>query len=153
MKHESAMNESESLPTAQGRYALRVVAHLHEGAEELPSDITERLRHARFQALERAQAARRVQRETAGQGLVISGPQLALGGHPAGKSERWWMFWSVLIPALTLVVGLGLIQSFHSESEIVATAEVDAALLADELPLEAYRDSAFVEYLRNPVVE
>ena len=54
---------------------------------------------------------------------------------------------------LTTVRALIIAKAYHSENEIVITAEIDAALLADDLPPEAYRDSAFVEYLRNPVVE
>jgi hypothetical protein len=43
-----------------------------------------------------------------------------------------------------------LIQQRYTEEQISAAAEVDAALLVDELPPQAYSDPGFVEFLRTP---
>ena len=51
---------------------------------------------------------------------------------------------------MLLVLGLVLIQHLHEQAEIHAAAEVDAALLADDLPPEAYGDPGFVVYLNQP---
>lgn len=51
---------------------------------------------------------------------------------------------------MMLVFGLLLIQHLHDQAEIHAAADVDAALLADDLPPEAYGDPGFVEFLRQP---
>jgi hypothetical protein len=48
-----------------------------------------------------------------------------------------------------LLAGLMLIDSRYTRSQIDAAAEVDAAILADDLPPEAYRDQGFVEFLRT----
>jgi hypothetical protein len=54
-----------------------------------------------------------------------------------------------VLPLLLLVLGLMLIQHLHNQAEIHAAAEVDAALLADDLPPEAYSDPGFVVFLKQ----
>ena len=41
-------------------------------------------------------------------------------------------------------------QHLHEQAEIRAAAEIDAALLADDLPPEAYGDPGFGAYLKQP---
>ena len=54
------------------------------------------------------------------------------------------------MPLVTLVVGLVLIDQWHDRAQINAVADVDSALLADDLPPDAYSDPGFVEFLNNP---
>jgi hypothetical protein len=129
----------------QARFALRVAARLHERAERSGADINERLRFAREQALERARAGRSASAQTASS--AEGGPVLALGG---GQGPRWWTRLAALVPLLLLVAGFSLIQHRHSQVQIDAAAEIDAALLSDDLPPTAYSDPGFVEFLRAP---
>ena len=48
-----------------------------------------------------------------------------------------------------LLAGLLLIDRHYTQAQIEAAAEVDAALLADDLPPEAYRDPGFAEFLKG----
>jgi Protein of unknown function (DUF3619) len=41
-----------------------------------------------------------------------------------------------------------MIDRHYTQSQIEAAAEVDAAILADDLPPEAYRDPGFAEFLK-----
>jgi hypothetical protein len=43
------------------------------------------------------------------------------------------------------------IQRLHNDSQISAAAEIDASLLADDLPPSAYSDPGFVEFLKAPL--
>ena len=43
-----------------------------------------------------------------------------------------------------------LIQDWQNRTQISVAAEVDAALLGDDLPLNAYSDAGFVEFLKAP---
>ena len=43
-----------------------------------------------------------------------------------------------------------LIQHWQDRTQISVAAEVDAALLADDLPPKAYSDAGFVEFLKTP---
>jgi hypothetical protein len=164
--------DPEAQAHAQARFALRVCAHLHDSSGALPSDISERLRFARQQALERARQAR-----CAAEGVTITPARtgqtsvaiatLSAGGPGAGHSgarsawatwgdddgdsdSRWWMRLGVVLPALVLILGLIWIQHHHDQNQIAAVAELDAALLTDALPPEAYGDVGFLEFLKDP---
>jgi hypothetical protein len=125
----------------EARLGLRLAARLSERSEQLQPDISERLRFAREKALERARSAR-----TAEQTVVLStGPSAVLGRGPG----LWVRFASVL-PAVALAAGLVLIQYWHTQAQIATAAEIDADLLADDLPPTAYSDAGFVEFLKTP---
>lgn len=52
---------------------------------------------------------------------------------------------------MALVSGLVLIHESTLRARIRAAADIDAALLADDLPPGAYDDPAFVEFLKADV--
>lgn len=134
------------LDALEARLALRMTAQLTERTAELPLDVTERLRFAREQALLRARAARK---ETAAEpAMVVGGTTLSLGRGDGGA--RWWLQLASVLPLIALVAGLVLIQRWHTDSQISAAAEIDASLLADDLPPSAYSDPGFVEFLKTP---
>jgi hypothetical protein len=134
----------------QARFAQRVAAALTEQQTVSPRrDIEERLRVAREQALGRA----RVSTRSAGAPAVVAtgGGTAALGGGGGpGSSEDapWWLRLSSLLPLALLLAGLLMIDRHYTQSQIEAAAEVDAAILADDLPPEAYRDPGFAEFLK-----
>lgn len=133
-----------AIDALQARFALRVTAALTERAAELGPDLTERLRFAREQALERARAARTAPSPSTlgvGRGGVAI---LGLGG------SGWWLKLASVLPALALAAGLFVIQRLQDNAQIATAAEVDAALLADDLPPSAYSDAGFVEFLKTP---
>ena len=144
---EMTRAQRPDLDALQARFALRVASRLSERSQTLSHDLAERLRVAREQAVARARQARRAQAVTAASVPLAAGPQgsLVLGGSPSG-----WQRLASVLPLMLLVLGLVLIQHLHHQAEIRAAAEVDAALLADDLPPEAYDDPGFFVYLRQP---
>lgn len=52
-------------------------------------------------------------------------------------------------PLIVLLVGLVGIYQFEQQERLYETAEMDALVLADELPLSAYADRGFNAYLSN----
>ncbi len=137
----------QEVDTRMARFGLAVAGSLSEQSEDLPHSVTERLRFAREQAMERARASRRVQTAPVAQtasGVVRSGNSLALIGGPG----RWFKLASVL-PLLLLVAGLLLIQHSQWYEQVLAAAEIDTALLSDKLPPSAYSDPGFSEYLSD----
>lgn len=150
------MNRTEPRPYApaarealEARLALRMTARLTEHAAELPQDITERLRFAREQALQRAQAARSTAVQAAPASESNGNGTLALGGGRQGGSG-WWVQLAALVPLIALLAGLVLIQRMHNQNQIAAAAEIDASILADDLPPAAYSDPGFVEFVKKP---
>lgn len=133
-----------TIDTLQTRFALRVAARLTERADELGPDISERLRFAREKALERALAGRTAE-GTVAVGSGRYGTMLL--GRAAGT---WWRKLALVLPALALAGGLVMIQRTQDSSQINAAAEVDEALLSDELPPSAYSDAGFAEFLKTP---
>ena len=137
----------QEVDTRMARFGMAVAGSLSEQSEDLPHSVTERLRFAREQAMERARASRRVQTAPVAQtasGVVRSGNSLALIGGPS----RWFKLASVL-PLLLLVAGLLLIQHSQWYEQVLAAAEIDTALLSDKLPPSAYSDPGFSEYLSD----
>ena len=124
----------------QARLALRLAAGLDEVADSAPHDIEQRLRVAREQALALARARER----RAGEApvSVSAGGDAALGG--------WWMRLASVLPLLLLVGGLVVISQEAVQEQVDAAAEIDAALLADDLPPAAYSDPGFLAFLKNP---
>lgn len=128
--------------TRESRFALRVAACLTEQSEQVTPDVSERLRIGREQALERARQARRLQSAESRSGLTAVGLAILGGG--------WWARLGLVLPLVALVVGLALIQHLQDEEQVNAAADIDAALLADDVPPRAYGDPGFVEFLKSP---
>ncbi len=126
----------------EARIGLRLAARLSEGVDTMDADLSERLRFAREMALERARAVRAAE----------SRPAVAVGASGAVVlgGGGWWIKLGSILPLLALAAGLFLIQYMHSEAQIETAAEIDAELLADDLPPAAYNDAGFVEFLKSP---
>ena len=128
----------------QARFALRVAARLTERSQDLGADVTERLRFAREKALERARATRTAE-SSAPVGVTRAGAAILGRGGPG-----WWLKLASVVPVLALVAGLVLIQRWQDRAQVSVAAEVDAALLSDDLPPKAYSDAGFAEFLKMP---
>jgi hypothetical protein len=140
----SSRTRRVDLDALQTRFALRLTARLSEQADVLPHDIVERLRVAREQAV---QSARRVRLAAPAAATSLQASQ---GSITLGSPTSWWLRFASVTPLVMLVLGLMLIQHLHAQADIHAAAEVDAALLADDLPPEAYGDPGFVAFLKQP---
>jgi hypothetical protein len=62
-----------------------------------------------------------------------------------------WSRVASLLPLIALVAGLALIQNIMDEDRANELAEVDSALLVDDLPPAAYADPGFLQFLKNPI--
>ena len=123
----------------EAQFAHRVRQQLEAGAP-LDARVLAQLRAAREQALarrklERAPALAWARSTAAG---VIGG----FGGF-GGFSVR------LLLPAALLVAGLVAIYSWQREQSAVDIEELDAQLLTDDLPIDAYLDRGFEAWLKK----
>ena len=148
-------NTDESRAEAlQQRFARQVSARLSQGAAELPYDISERLRAARVQAVGkrkvtslRTASSASVQGGSGSATLAMGGTGGNTGGN--GDEETSWLNrLASVVPLLALVAGLLVIQFVQDDNRVNELAEVDAALLTDDLPTAAYTDPGFVEFLK-----
>ena len=155
MKSPNFSAPSAELDARVTRFGLRVAAGLTEQSAALPHDVTERLRFAREQALARAAQARAASatqhaKSPATANVVQVGSTLALGGGPrGGAGNGLWAKLVSALPLLALLAGLILMQQGQINEQIAAAAEVDTALLSDNLPPSAFSDPGFAEFLRD----
>lgn len=139
----AALGPMPNLDVLQARVARRITARLTERADNLPHDIGERLRVARQQAVERARQSRKL--STAPAAHHQGGGTAAMSGPPS-----WWLRLASVVPLALLLVGLFVIQRAYLDQQISAAAEIDEAILTDDLPPQAYSDPGFAEFLKSP---
>ncbi|WP_367846515.1 DUF3619 family protein [Rhodoferax sp. WC2427] len=139
--------QTNPMLSAQDRFARNVTARLSEGSATLPHDISERLRIARMQALaHRKQVVMRSATVVASQGGGTAA--LTFGGQGGNDSPNWWTRFAAALPLVALVAGLLTIYVVQNDLRADELAEVDTALLTDDLPTAAYTDPGFVEFLK-----
>ena len=127
----------------QDRFALRVTARLSDATHELPHDISERLRAARVQAL----AKRKSSAPKTASTITLSGG----AGVMTFGNERFsgWNRFASVATLIALVVGMIAINVIQNENRANEIAEIDTALLMDDLPPLAYADDGFVHFLKQ----
>ncbi|ABE44238.1 DUF3619 family protein [Polaromonas sp. JS666] len=128
----------------QDRFGLKIASYLSSGAADLPYDISERLRAARAQAIFQRKIAKT---ETAGN-VVNAGGAATLTWGSSDDGLNWWSRIASVLPLIALVVGLLVINSIQDDNRAQELAEVDVALLTDELPPDAFADPGFVQFLK-----
>ncbi|APW42411.1 DUF3619 family protein [Rhodoferax saidenbachensis] len=127
----------------QDSLGRNIAARLSASTDNLPHDISERLKAARMQAL----AKRKVVKLQAASSTVVMGngsATLGLGGGFSGF-KAWF---ASVIPLLALVGGLLAIAVFEENSRAQELADVDVELLTGDLPPAAYTDPGFAQFLR-----
>jgi len=127
---------------AQDRFGLRIAARLSDAADDLPYDISERLRAARAQAL----GKRKVSITRTATSVAVSGGAATLTF--GNEYLSWWDRVVAALPLLALVLGLITISIIQNDNRTTELAEIDAALLTDDLPPTAYTDPGFAQFLK-----
>lgn len=127
---------------AAERFSLRVTARLSQGIHALPRDTTERLRAARVRAI----ANRRPAQINNPTFLASSG---MVGALMSGRRRSaWWGRLAATLPLLALCMGLVMIDAIQGDERAKDLAEIDAAILTDDLPPTAYADPGFAHFLK-----
>ncbi|MGI4811943.1 MAG: DUF3619 family protein [Janthinobacterium lividum] len=139
-------------PDNENRFGLKVRQALDEAVAGLDQDTLERLASARRAAIQRKKAAAAPafvytpQLALAG-GAAASGAPLAAGNQANDKRRRRFGRLALLWPVLALVVVLTGVARWEDQQRLADIADIDAAMLSDDLPLNAYLDHGFNAYL------
>jgi hypothetical protein len=129
--------------TRELNFAYKVRHALNESVDALPHSTVEQLASARKIALSRKKQESPLR-------ILVTG-RLAAGHIGSFFSEplSWLAKMGLAVPLVVLIVGLASIYQFEQQRRISDTAEMDAAVLSDELPLSAYLDHGFNAYLAS----
>lgn len=127
----------------QAQFALRLCARLNDDPRPLPHGVAERLQFARQQACRKAP-----------QPMVLvpaRRPRSFWANPMAGLRSDGSLVWKLAsaLPVALLVVGFMGINWWDQEEQTEAAAEVDVALLSDDIPPTAYADQGFAEFLQT----
>ena len=120
-----AMNEHQ--------FGNKVRLILNQGLR-LDASVAERLRAAREQALARQRPE----------------PALAWADNVVGSFGGWGGFsMRLVLPVAFLVAGLAGVYSWQQYQRAAELEEIDAQLLTDDLPIDAYLDRGFQNWLKK----
>ncbi|MDB5732633.1 MAG: hypothetical protein JWQ03_2528 [Variovorax sp.] len=136
------MNHATSSANAafEERFGRQVAERLTTGNRELPHDLGERLRVARMQAVARRKTVP----------VMRTAPVVvASGGAAATLGGGWWGRAGAALSLVALVAGLMTISTLQDNNHAREAAEVDSALLTDDLPPAAFTDPGFAQFLKS----
>ena len=136
MKHlDDQLTQTQADQFGQASAAL-----LRQGAHTIPQNIKDRLYASRMKALSVKKPEKvRIQKQ------VLAGTARNWTSASSGTWDR--LGW--IAPLVVLIFGLIGIAQWQDDSRINDIAEVDAALLSDDVPPDAYADSGFMAFLKN----
>ena len=120
--------------TDEAEFAARIRGALDQGTAELGEKASLRLYEARCDAL-RHQAAP----------VAV----LSLGGVGQLLGEAWHRHHRGILAFLALAIGALGVQIWQNYQQADELAEIDSALLTDEVPPSAYTDPGFLEWLQQ----
>ena len=136
------MNRNKDIlsTTEADQFGLTAASLLRQGTQSLPAGIKDRLYAARLKALsvkkpEKVRVAQHVLANSSGSWFT--------------GSRSFWDNVGWLAPLAVLVFGLIGIAQWQQDSRINDIAELDVALLTDDVPPDAYADSGFLGFLKN----
>lgn len=132
----------------QDEFGLRIAARLNSASLDLPHDISERLRAARTRAVAARLKPHILLQTSTGIAHQNGAALLNFGGD---EGLNLWSRLASWLPLIALVAGLTIIQNFMDDDRANELAEIDSALLMDDLPPDAYADPGFLQFLKNPI--
>ena len=133
------MNERELARIVRGA--------LDESTERLPPRHVHRLAAARAAALAHARSVENFPRTTH---AAVRAAHLREAGSTGTQPPRLlWRLAAVVVPIVLVAAGLFGISVLDTKLRADDLADLDAAMLADEVPIAAYADRGFGVYLRN----
>ncbi len=141
------MNRNQDLlnPTEADQFGQSAAALLRQGSQSLPAGIKDRLYAARLKAL----SVKKPEKVSVQQHVLAS-----TSGNWSSGSRTFWDNVGWVAPLVVLVFGLIGIAQWQQDSRINDIAELDVALLTDDVPPDAYADSGFMGFLKNgPLAE
>ena len=119
-------------------FAKKITTYLDRGTAELKAGTAYKLQVARGQALARLADPMRVARSE----LALAGTGTVGGGTRMRTSTRY------MLAILIVVAALFGYQQWQAYQQLRDIVETDAAILSSDLPIDAYLDRGFQNWLK-----
>jgi len=133
------------------QFAEQIRLALDESTERLPYRVTYRLQSARLAALGRMAETRAAPEESLALSSALGSGALTLGGNPSrGRGPARWGHLAIgMLSALAVAAGLFFISEWSEMDKADEAAEIDMAVLTDDIPISAYADRGFGVFIKN----
>ena len=132
------------MTTQDDDFGRRVSGYLDKGAASMRAGTAYRLQLARQAALERLAAPERVvEPRLAG---AMAGGGRASGGHGLWTSGKLWL--GIAVVALAAFSYQGY-QHWEAQQRLKDLTDTDVAILSSDLPIDAYLDRGFQNWLKH----
>ncbi len=135
------------MTTRDDDFAKKITTYLDRGAADLKAGTAYRLQLARAEALARLADPQRAAE------FRVAGANAGGGSGTAGGDRSFWASGRLWIGiALIAAAGFGYQQwqAYQQQNDI---EETDAAILSSELPIDAYLDRGFQNWLKHASYE
>ena len=113
-------------------FAYKVRHHLNQGTDQFDRKTVDRLFAARQNALAHQ---------------AVAGAQLSLAGAGHIVADLIFPHARTLIAMIGLAIGVAGVSTWNEFEKAAENEEIDSALLADDLPINAYLDKGFQAWL------
>ena len=125
------------------RYGYRIRQALNHGLPDISPAASRRLEAARHMALSRQkQPSPALASAAYGQNSTL---RLSAPGQPPYLRQA--------LAIMALLLGMWISFYWHSQQYVSEVETIDSALLADDLPFEAFLDKDFLEWLKDDSAE
>ena len=124
-------------------FAKKITTYLDLGTADLKPGIAYRLQLARAEALARLDDPARSAEFSVAVASAGDGSGTAGGGRGFWASGRLWV-------GIALIVAAGFgVQQWQAYQQLYDIEETDAAILSSDLPIDAYLDRGFQNWLKH----
>jgi hypothetical protein len=133
------------MTTDNDNFPKKLTAYLDIGAAELKAGTAYRLQNARAAALARLAASdgTRAPESRLAHAFAGSGGSSSSGGRSLWTSARLWLGIAIIVAA-----GFGY-QQWQAYQQVNDIVELDAQILSSDLPIDAYLDQGFRNWLAH----
>lgn len=136
------------MTTEDDQFASKITGYLNQGTASMRAGTAYRLQLARQQALARLAAPERATR------TVLAGAMAGAGGASGapGSGRGFWLSAKLWLGIAVIAAGSFGYQSYlqwQVEQRISELEDTDTAILTSDLPIDAYVDRGFQNWLKH----
>lgn len=133
------------MTTKDNEFAEKLTAYLDAGAAKLKAGTAYRLQLARAEALARIADPKRSPATRMSAALAGAGGGTGTAGGGAGMRMNARLLAGILV----IIVGYFGYQQWQAYQQLTDLADTDAAILSSDLPIDAYLDRGFQNWLKS----